>query len=133
MKLKDVREYYYGATDKLSEVNRQLDFAGIGIIWMLKVGDKAGGILYDHVLLIPLATFVGAIALDLLHYVYKSLAWGIFARGKEKQRLPADADFKASRTINWPTLIAFWGKVLLTIFSYMLLLKYLALKLLLQP
>jgi hypothetical protein len=152
MKLADARQIYYGATDSLSQVNRQLDFAGIGVIWILKTGEsKVAAIPFDQSLLLPLTAFVLAIALDLLQYIYKSAAWGIFHRIKEKTKeqpeqidkrhrhlfnrtgetgqFNSDFDFKAPAAINWPTLVAFWGKVIFTVFSYTMLLRYLAGKL----
>ncbi len=37
MKLSDYRETYYEFSGKLSDVSRQLSFAGIALIWLFKL------------------------------------------------------------------------------------------------
>lgn len=46
MRLSQIREAYEELSGKLSDVNRQLAFAGIGIIWIFKITD-------DHSPIIP--------------------------------------------------------------------------------
>ena len=102
MKLKDAREIYYLRSTKLSDVVRQLNFAGIAIIWLFRVGDENAGIPYSDFLLWPLGFLITSASFDLLHYVYASAAWGIFHRRQEKKlRNDPEADFHAPGTINW--------------------------------
>ncbi len=135
MTLKEARETYYSYSGKLSEITRQLSFAGIAVIWIFRVGDKpATGFVWDKTLLLPLVLFVAALGCDLLQYLYASFAWGVFHRCKEKQFREMRAkdgervedDFKAHRAINWPTLFFFWSKAFIAAAGHTLLLKHLA-------
>ena len=70
MKIHEIRDAYYEASGTVSDISRQLAFAGIAVIWVLKVGDGSGGIPFSSELVIPLYCFVSALGLDLLQYVY---------------------------------------------------------------
>jgi len=127
MKLKDAREYYTQRTTKLSEVVRQLNFAGIAVIWLFRTGDKAGGIPYTDVLLWPLGLLVASATFDLLHYAYASAAWGIFHRTKEKElKHDQNTEIHAPAAINWASNFFFWGKTIMTVAAYFLLVTYIA-------
>jgi len=134
MKLKDAREYYSQRSTKLSEVVRQLNLAGIAVIWLFRTGEKTGGIPYNDSLLWPLGMLVASATFDLLHYAYASAAWGIFHRQKEKNLdHNQDKEFHAPAAINWPTNFFFWGKAILTVAAYFLLVGYIAHYLATQP
>jgi hypothetical protein len=134
MKLKDAREYYNQRSSKLSEVVRQLNFAGIAIIWLFRTGDKTGGIPYNDFLIWPLGLLVASATFDLLHYAYASAAWGIFHRVKEKElHHNEEAEFLAPDAINWLSNILFWGKAMLTVAAYILLVIYIGHYLTLHP
>ena len=83
MTLKDAREAYYTYTGNVSELARQLSFAGIGVIWVFRSKEAPSGFVWDPSLRWTATLFVAALALDLLQYVYASLAWGVFHRQKE--------------------------------------------------
>ena len=130
MKLSDYRQEYYGYSSKLSEITRQLNFAGIAIIWIFRVGDKnGGGIPFAPSLLWVLYLFAVSLAFDLGHYIYATAAWGLFCRRKEKAGVKEDKVLKAPIKINWPTLGFFWGKVCLNVVGYLALIVYIAGKL----
>ncbi len=122
MKLKDAREEYYGYTGKLSDVNRQLAFAGIAVVWIFAAADKSGSISLPENLVAPLACFVIALAADLLHYVSASAMWGLFHRQKEKSGIGEDADFMAPAWINYPSISFFWAKAFVNLIGFVLLL-----------
>ena len=122
MKLKDARENYYFLSGKLSDVNRQLCFAGIATIWIFVVKHPNGSFGMDAKFLLPLVCFIIGLTFDLLHYIFASASWGIFHRFKEKNH-KEDEDFLAPSWINWPPLIFFWVKVFATLFGYGTLLK----------
>lgn len=111
MKLSDARENYYFYTGKVSEIGRQLAFAGIAIIWLFKLEDENS---LPLELIEPLRLIVASLAIDLAHYFYAALAWGVFHRVKEK-RLAAskmlDAEFLAPRAINWITIALYFAKI----------------------
>jgi len=127
VKLSDTKAAYDYFSGKASDVARQLSFAGIAVIWVLRVGEKTGGIPFDRALMWPLVGFVLALALDIAHYAYASIAWGVFNRRKEKLFGANSArEFTAPAQINLPSLVLFWGKLAVVVASYVLLLGYLA-------
>jgi len=85
MKLAQWKESKDKYTTKLSDVNRYLGFAGIGIIWIFKteVGGEYG---ISHDLLIPLILFVLSLGLDFGQYFYSAFVWTIFLKYHENQK-----------------------------------------------
>jgi len=130
VKLKEARDNYDRRSTKLSDVVRQLNFAGIAVIWLFRTGEKTGGIPYSNCLMWPLGLLICSATFDLLHYAYASAAWGIFHRQEEKKlkndRQRAEREIHAPRAINWPSLIFFWGKTILTVAAYCFLIAYIA-------
>ncbi len=120
MILKDARNAYDYYSGKLSDVVRQLAFAGIAVIWIFKNG--ASVIPFDERLVWPLRFLVGALACDLLHYVYASLAWGRFAHMHGKDGTKDADEVEPDEKINWTSLVFFWFKAFLCVISYALLL-----------
>lgn len=126
MKLAELRADKDYFTGKLSDICRQLSFAGIAIIWIFRVGgNDSGGIPFAASLLTPLALLTVSLALDILHYLYASIAWSIYHRHKERTGTREDVEFKAPPQINWPTNTIFYAKVLATVWGYACLLIYL--------
>jgi len=82
MKLSGYKDDYYYFTGKLGDINRQIAFAGIAIIWIFKKEDGENIILCKD-LIFPSILFAIALACDLLQYIYQSLTWAIFYRLKE--------------------------------------------------
>jgi hypothetical protein len=115
MTRKDARDIYSKASGTLSEVTRKLCLTGVAIVWIFKVGDSSSHIEFRREFLWPLVSFILALGFDLLQYTYKSAAWGIFHRLKERAKVD---NFEAPDAINWLTLIFFWGKVFLTVVGY---------------
>src|SRR5690242_14945835 len=76
MKISEVRGHYQDASRKVSELVQQLNFAGIAVIWLLRVGTNNAGVKYSDLLLLPLALFVLSLTCHLLQYAYQSLVWG---------------------------------------------------------
>jgi hypothetical protein len=127
VKLKDALDIYYQRSTNLSDVVRQLNFAGIAVIWLFRTGDKNAGIPYSDLLLWPLGLFIASATFDLLQYAYASAAWGIFHRKQEKKlNNDPEADFHAPGAINWLSNVFFWGKAILTVAAYCLLVRYIA-------
>jgi hypothetical protein len=122
MKISQLKEDYSKASGKVSELVRQLSFAGIAVIWTLRIGE--GDIKYSSDLLLPLALFVASLAFDLLHYIYKtivtgSLNWCAWRKYKDNEK-----DVPYSGKWNWPTNVFFWLKATLVIFAYYYLLSF---------
>jgi hypothetical protein len=128
--LKEARESYYELSAKLSELIRQLSFAGIAVIWMFRVGSDTGGIAFDRCLIRPLLLFVCALVLDLFHYLYGSIAWSRFAHVQEKKKGKKDDDkVSPSDWINRPSLFLFYGKTAVCAYAYVFLVLFLKEKL----
>jgi hypothetical protein len=118
--LKEARDSYGYSSGKLSDVVRQLSFAGIAVVWMFKTG--TGGIPFDARLVWPLKFLVSSLALDLLHYAYAALAWGRFAHMREKDGVKDADEVFPDESINWISLVFFWSKAFLCVVAYVLLL-----------
>ena len=123
MNLKDARENYYTFTGKLSDVNRQLCFAGIAVVWIVVVKDGEGNQLLRLGFPSALWCFVLGLAFDLLHYFFASASWGIFHRLKERNGATENTEIEAPAWINWMPGLFFWLKVILTVVGYWFLLK----------
>lgn len=122
MRLEDVRDAYYTQSGKVSDVARQLALAGIAVVWVF----SGGGVSTGAAVHIPKdLTFAGlvliaALAADFFQYAWASAAWGIFNRVKERE-VKETTEFEAPPWLNYPTLVFFWGKLLLVAFAYVLL------------
>jgi len=119
MKLAGARENYEYFSGKLSEINRQLCFAGIAVVWIFATKSSEGGYALPEQLVFPLKYFVASLVVDLFQYAYASAAWGYFHRKKEKSGIGEDTEFGAPMYINWPTIAFFWLKVTLAFIGYL--------------
>ena len=124
MKISEMRDAYYEASDKASDIVRQLGLAGIAIIWIFRVGDENGGVKFTNYLLWPLGLFVVSLFCDLLQYLYKSLLWSGLNKYHWKIKGDNEADVEVSPKWNWPTITLFWLKIVFALIGYVLLFKY---------
>jgi hypothetical protein len=123
-KLRDDRDYFTG---KLSEIIRQLDFAGLAVIWIFRTGGKdSGGISYSDWLIWPMLFLVVSLALDLLHYVYSSAVWDWVYRGFDRAGKGDNEDVRFSKKFSLGGRLLFWLKVVATLVAYGLLIAYVA-------
>ncbi len=129
MKVHEFRDAYYEASGVVSSISRQLSFAGIAVIWLLRVGTNSGGIPFSSELLVPLYCFVSALGMDLLQYVYKTAVWGVLNHYHWRKHSDNDAEVDVSPKVNWPTNVFFWGKVALLGYGYWELLAFIQAKL----
>jgi hypothetical protein len=138
LKLEDTREIYYETTGKVSELVRQLGFAGIAVIWVFKT-EAAGRQIIPRGFLPAGILIVLALAADLFQYAASVLIWDKFNRKKEieltekaellkTQGITYDleeADFDAPDSINDLTKRLFWTKFVLMFSAYLYLVVYL--------
>ena len=125
MKLVKYKEAGFQSSTKVSDINRQLAFAGIAVCWIFK-NDSTGMVQLPHELILPLTLFVVALALDILQYIYQTIVWTIYWRTKEnKPDVTMDSEYKAHHI--WSTLsyIIFGFKVLVNVIGYYLVINYL--------
>jgi hypothetical protein len=61
----------------------------------------------------------------MLQYLFGAVVWGTFHRVNEK-RYPnePDREVEAPAWLNWPALIAFWGKTSCVAIAHLLLLRF---------
>ena len=118
--LDQARESYYEATGQTSSLVRQLGFAGIAIIWILSGGAIAdnGSLDISKRLLWAGLGLVVALTVDLMHYAYRSIAWGVFARSLENRDI---TETTAPDWINRPAIIMLVVKTVAVGASYVAL------------
>ena len=83
MNLSEIRKAYEELSGKLSDINRQLCFAGFAIIWIFNQSDKGVSIPKD--LYEPAALFSLSLLMDILLYAIPSIIWYIYYWCKRKK------------------------------------------------
>ena len=129
MKLSEIREAYEKLSGSLSKFNRQLAFAGIGIVWLFRVTDSAGNTTVDSGMLVPVLLFVISFAFDLLQYLYLSIAWYVYYWCQRKKGVIEDGEVNEPEYMNVPAWIMWFFKVVALIIAYCSLGVYLYFKL----
>jgi hypothetical protein len=127
--LREDRDFY---TEKLGDIVRQLDFAGIAIIWIFRNGNGTEmiGIAYSNFLLWPMVFLVSSLGADLLHYVWASAASDVLVYRYDKKKTQDTTDIRFDSKVPVITRILFWAKSLLTVVAFALLLYYIGTQLL---
>jgi hypothetical protein len=121
--LQDYRETFYTFSGKASDLNRQLAFAGIAIIWLFKK-DNLSGLSIPRELLWPGVLIVLSLALDMLHYVVGSVIWRYFYRSQEKAGVNEDKVLTHETYLEWPIYFFFSAKIIIVLAAYVLLVNY---------
>ncbi|MBX3674317.1 MAG: hypothetical protein KF776_15170 [Burkholderiales bacterium] len=122
MNLSDLKKDYDAFSGKASDVTRQLSFAGIAVIWVLRGSDRSSEIALSILLLCSLGGFVFTLMLDLAQYLYGTWSTGAYLHEKEKALGP-----NSRRAFSWPrekikpTIRFFWGKAFFVVVSYLFL------------
>ena len=125
MKLNDYRETYYEFSGKLSEIIRNLSFAGIALIWIFK--KDATALKVPEEFLLPATFLVLTLALDLLQYIFGSAIWGIFQWYQERNLtdISENPELSSPSYFKLPQFFCFVGKQITLSIAYILLLRYL--------
>jgi len=124
MKLAEYRETFYVFSGKASDLNRQLGFAGIALIWIFKTG-------VDDKIAIPTALqwagilIVISLALDMFHYCVGAAIWRCFYRRLETKGVTEDEDITHSQYLELPILGLFMFKVAAMMVGYFFIFDYL--------
>jgi hypothetical protein len=121
--LQDYRETFYTFSGKASDLNRQLAFAGIAIIWLFKK-DNFVGLSIPRELLWPGALIVLSLVLDMLHYVVASVIWRYFYRSQEKTGVDEDKVLTHETYLELPIYFFFGAKIIIVLAAYVLLVNY---------
>jgi hypothetical protein len=117
MILQEYRQTFYDYSGKVSDLNRQLAFGAIAIIWLFK-RDYAGQPTIPHALLLPGFFAALGLSFDMLHYLVASVIWRFFYRRKEKEHIDEDVDIKHGVLLELPIWLLFGLKLLFTMICY---------------
>ena len=123
MKLDEIRKAYEDLSGSLSSVVRQINFAGIAIVWIF-VGKETGTVpqhLYNA------CTFlVISIILDALQYFVGTLCWHMCYLFKhEKNVADKNIDIHESEWINAIPWLCIYAKTIVTAIGYGYILSFL--------
>jgi hypothetical protein len=110
MKIEDYRQTFYTYSGKLSDITRQLAFAGIAVIWLFKK-DVSGTPAIPEQLLLPGLLILVSLFCDLVQYIAGSLFWRWVYRHKEKTGVSEDADEQHSEWLERPIFLFFVLKI----------------------
>ncbi|MGX8286483.1 hypothetical protein [Xanthomonas oryzae] len=122
--LKEYQQAYRDLSGKASELVRQLSFAGIAFVWVLKK-DGAGLDSVPSDLHLPALIFAIALLTDYLQYVAGALMWGVYSRFKERNgQVPSDT-LIAPSYINLPQNVFYFSKQFFVMAAYFFICKYL--------
>lgn len=124
MKLSEIREAYEELSGKLSDINRQLCFAGFAVIWIFNKSEE--GISIPQELYKPTFFFVLSLLLDILQYTISTFIWYFYYLNKRKE----DKDENTQEVcepeyLNILSWILFISKVALSLYGYFVLAYYL--------
>lgn len=127
MKLSEYKNDYYEFTGKLSDINRNIAFAAIAIIWIFKQTAEGGAIVIPKDFIFPSILIVCALGFDLLQYIYQSATWSLFYHRNEKKATEdnPDPDILAPDYLNYPSWFLFVFKVFFVIWAYSIIFSYL--------
>ena len=120
MKIQEYRDAFYVFSGKVSDITRQLAFAGIAVIWLFKK-DVSGIPKIDEALVLPGLLIVISLSCDLLQYSVGALIWRCVYRYKEKAGVSEDVDVKHSSSLELPIYCFFVIKVCSLIASFALI------------
>lgn len=76
LRLSEIREAYERSSAKLSEINRQLCFAGFALVWIFNKASTSLSI--PHTLYFPLLFWCLSLTCDICQYGYKTGYWYLF-------------------------------------------------------
>ena len=124
--MKKLSEYlndYYQFSGKASDINRQLGFAGVAIIWIFKNDSTTH--MFPSDLLLPLLLLLASLAADFLQYVLASMIWRYFFNKEWKKKPDANKEVAAPEIYN-RVINAFWMiKIALLMLAYCFLFLFL--------
>ena len=75
MRLREIRSDYERYSTKVSDINRQLIFAGIAIVWLFRASNDGGNTIFPTELHPTLFYFILSFGADILQYSLQSIYW----------------------------------------------------------
>lgn len=127
MKLSEIRSAYEEISGKLSDISRQLCFAGFAIIWIFNNEDK--GICVPKELYWPTLLLCASLFLDLWQYIISTSIWyGYYLHKRKKNEKDEDIDINEPEWLNIVPWLLFAVKIISLIIGYILIGKFLIFK-----
>lgn len=128
-------EFYSG---QASDLNRNLGYAGLALVWIFKKDIPDGGDVNAHlqiptILIVASASIVASLLCDWIQYIYGSLFWGRRLKEEEAKWQSTSEKYEDHRFQNPTSAIEvfeiFWkAKLILMAFAYLLILIFLMMK-----
>lgn len=122
MKLEDYKKKSHEYTAKASEIARQLNFAGIGIIWIVRTTFPELK-LSDFQLLLPLLLISISLISDFFQYLIGGIIWIEFYKSKEKRGISGTTDLKSPEWRNRILYIFYYVKFVFMVVAYIFIMK----------
>ena len=122
MKISDYKQAYEDASSKLSEINRNLIYAGFALIWIFKTPDKSLNInlIWGSILLICAAVS------DIMQYIITTCIWySQFRQIEQNERNNLESDFSHSKKLTYPIWTLFWVKIIFNCLAYIFIFIFL--------
>ena len=117
MKLSEIREAYEDLSGKLTDINRQLCFAGFAIIWIFN--KSTGDFSVPQDLYLPAFLLCSALFADLLQYIVSSALWYIYYLKKRSNHNGDDSiEVDESEKLNIIPWLLFYLKSILLVVGY---------------
>jgi hypothetical protein len=124
MKLEEYRKESYEFSKRASELNRQLGFAGIALIWLFK-SDVGGHTTIPTILIWVGGLIVLSLTFDMLHYCVGWYTWRSYFRGKAAEGFSEDAQIDPGPRFASPIIAFFVTKIVCIIAAYILIFSFL--------
>jgi hypothetical protein len=122
--ISEIRQTYYDASAKASDIIRQLALAGLAFVWVFSGGGRftaASRFHFPDDLLVVGLVLVITLAVDLLHYLWRTAAFGIYGWWVEEHPTQYSALLKVPKSINRVTIGFFVAKAAALATAYALL------------
>lgn len=123
MKPAEYRDKYKEYSRSASGLSRQLAFAGIATIWVMKTVVNGNPTIPEK-FLFPMALLVCALFFDLLQYLLGTLIWSQYYRYLRFKNAPLDKEDDAPWFLNKPISAMFYLKVAFVIAAYIQLIRH---------
>lgn len=122
MELKEYKKKSHEYTAKASEIARQINFAGIGIIWIIRTSSDTLE-LSNSVVLTPLILISISLLFDFCQYFFGGVIWINFYRKKEKEGLSRDSDVLSKTWRNKVLYGFYYLKFIFMVIAYIFIIK----------
>jgi hypothetical protein len=114
-------------TKQLGDIVRQLAFAGIAVVWIIKSEPVKSGIEFEPALYWPLFWLVVTLTLDLAYYLWASVVWdniSMIWSARKSPKSAADDMPGWFNHLNIPTRVLLYAKTASVVFAYFVLIGY---------